>query len=611
MQKSFTALGLLGGILCLYSQEVEWQKDIKSSTQDFLSNVSVTLDQQFLVSGSSIQPPKLSAVSTAGGGFQNNGYDFHLVKLDQNGEEVWEKYFGGKNHDFLTATTATLEGGFLLAGTSLSSGGLDKKGNSFGGSDIWLIKIAENGNEEWQRTIGTRANEEARTVIQSTDLDYFIAGSIDNDPSGYGSKDVWLLKLDKTGKPTKEMVIGGRGLDEVEKMIPTADGGALIGIYSRSGIYSENQNSKSVQSKKGNVQPSVAYLDQREKSAGKSNQKESSENLRNIPRQETFFTDESDTNVVSGSHKNSKTSTNNNSTKTNKHTSTSNPVTRNSYPKDTENYGEGDYWIIKLDKEGNIEWQKNYGGKGDDHIRTLELSETGYFVGGESRSENSGNKTAKSEEGTDVWIIGLDKNGNEQFQKSYTFGNRDILMSLNTIWNSKGKETKGFLLGGYTQAEGKKEKDDETFWMLHIDPNGEEVWRKHIEGESRKKEERLITAQMLGDGTYILAGTSAKELGKENWKIVKLGDQKLQDMIEKQEIRIYPNPVADYCYVEIGMEFKDATINLYDMSGRHLQSTATKNRVTKINTADLLQGAYLITIKTNTNKTANAKLIKK
>ena len=72
------------------AQEVVWQRDIKSSTQDFLSQITTTIDQQYLVTGSSIQSDKLQQ-----GSKQNNGYDFHLVKLNQQGEEVWEKYFSG------------------------------------------------------------------------------------------------------------------------------------------------------------------------------------------------------------------------------------------------------------------------------------------------------------------------------------------------------------------------------------------------------------------------------------------------------------------------------------------------------------------------------------
>jgi hypothetical protein len=514
-------------LLCIpsysYSQNVVWQKDIKSSTQDFLSQVTTTIDQQYLITGSSIQSNKLSAESK-----QNNGYDFHLVKLNQQGEEIWEKYFSGQNHDFLSAAVNTQDGGFILSGTSFSSKGLDKKDDSKGGSDIWLIRINEFGDELWQKTIGGASDEEARAVIQTTDMGFFVAGNVTalrqaQDSKGYGSKDVLIVRLDKNGKELSQLILGGKGLDEIEKMIPTKDGGALLGVYSRSN--------------------------------------------------------------TGGS-------------------------------KNTENYGEGDYWIIKLNKEGKVEWEKNFGGKGDDHLRTLALTSTGYLIGGESRSERSGNKTVSIEEGTDLWLIYLNERGEELWQKSYNFKNRDVLMGMSVLHGSDDRSSKGILLGGYTQAEGKIESDDETFWMLYLDQNGNEQWRKHVKGESRKREERLSDIKLNRDGSIVLAGTSAEELGKENWKIVKLGDSQVDALIEKQDIKIYPNPVSDYVYVEIGFEglregVFEAEITVYDMGGRQLQSLKTKNEVTKINTQNLIQGAYLVTVKTNDNKTANAKLIKK
>jgi len=497
--------------LGLSAQEIVWEKNIKSSTQDFLSQVTTTVDGQYLITGSVIQASKTE-------GKQNNGYDFHLVKLNQQGQEVWEKYFSGNNHDYLSATVATQEGGFLISGTSYSGKSLDKKDDSKGGSDIWLIRLNEFGDELWQKTLGTNVDEEARSVIQTTDLGFFIAGNVQNSSKGYGSKDVLIIKLDKNGKELSQSIFGSKGLDEVEKMIPTRDGGALLGIYSRSDIGGSKQ---------------------------------------------------------------------------------------------TENFGEGDYWIVKLSKDGKVEWEKNYGGKGDDHLRTLALTSTGFLIGGESRSERSGNKTVGIEEGTDLWLISLDEKGQEQWQKSYNFKNRDILMGMSVIHSSDDKTSKGILLGGYTQAEGRIETDDETFWMLYLDGVGNEQWRRYVKGESRKREERLSDIKLNRDGSIILAGTSADELGKENWKIIKLGDKQLDQLIEKQDIKIYPNPVSDYAYVEIGFDFKDADITLYDMGGRQLQNIKTKNRVTKINTQPLIQGAYLIVIKTDTNKTANAKLIKK
>ncbi|MET3538321.1 T9SS type A sorting domain-containing protein [Chryseobacterium limigenitum] len=514
MKKNYFTALLLCASLSVSAQEMIWQRDIKSSTQDFLSQVTTTIDQQYLITGSSIQGDKLQA----GGSKQNNGYDLHLVKLNQQGEQIWEKFFVGNNHDFLSSTVGTQDGGFAVVSTTYSGKSLDKKDDSKGGSDIWLIRLNEFGDELWQKTIGSNADEEARSVIQTTDLGFFVAGNVQNSAKGYGSKDVLIIKLDKNGKELSQSIFGGKGSDEVEKMIPTKDGGALLGIYSRS-------------------------------NAGGS--------------------------------------------------------------KKTENFGEGDYWIIKLSKDGKIEWEKNFGGKGDDHLRTMALTSDGYVIGGESRSERSGNKTVGIEEGTDLWLISLNEKGDELWQKSYNFKNRDILMGMSVLHGSDDKTSKGFLLGGYTQAEGRIEADDEKFWMLYLDQNGNEQWRKHVQGESRKKEERLSDIKLNRDGSIILAGTSAEELGKENWKIIKLGDKQIDQLIVKQDMKIYPNPVSDYTYVEIGFEFKDAEIILYDMSGRQLQSLKTKNKVTKINTQPLIQGAYLVTVKTDTNKTASAKIIKK
>jgi len=516
MKKLYMCALSLCTITGISAQNVLWQKDIKSSAQDFLSQVTTTIDQQYLITGSSIQTDKLQQNSK-----QNNGYDFHLIKLNQQGEQIFEKYFSGNNHDYLSSTVTTQDGGFLITGSSYSGKGLDKKEDSKGGSDIWLIRINEFGDELWQKTLGSSSDEEARAVIQTTDQEFFVAGSVQNSSKGYGSKDVLIIRLDKDGKVLSEQTLGGRGFDEVEKMIPTRDGGVLLGIYSRSSI--------------------------------------------------------------SGAKK-------------------------------TENFGEGDYWIVKLDKNGKVEWEKNFGGKGDDHIRTMALTSNGFIIGGESRSERSGNKTVGLEEGTDLWLISLNERGDEQWQKSYNFKNRDILMGMSVVsgkMEDGSEKSKGILLGGYTQAEGRAETDDETFWMLYLDQNGNEQWRKHVKGESRKREERLSDLKLNRDGSIILAGTSAEELGKENWKIVKLGDKQVDQLIEKYGIKIYPNPVSDYAYVEIGFDFKEADILLYDMSGRQLQSIKTKNRVTKINTQALIQGAYLVTIKTDNNKTANAKLIKK
>ncbi|RRQ46202.1 T9SS type A sorting domain-containing protein [Chryseobacterium sp. SC28] len=538
------------GVVTATAQQTKtlWQKDIQSSTQDFLTTVTSTIDRQILLSGSSINQKRQQL--SIGNQQQNRGYDYHIVKLDQQGNQVWEKYFGGTRHDYLMSSISTQEGGFAILGTSFSSQSGDKKENNLGGSDVWLIRISENGEELWQKTIGTKSNDEASAIVQSSDLGFFVAGNINDNKKLFGSKDVFVSKLDEDGKLKQTTILGGNALDEVIDMIPTPDGGAVLLVYSTSGKTDNMGNADNSTTQNENMIPEIT-------SAVK-----------------TFI------------------------------------------GKSEDNFGSGDYWIIKLDKNINVEWQKTYGGSGDDRPKTVAKTLNGYIVVGESRSQSSGTKKENVKEGTDIWAINFDKSGNEIWQKSYNFGNRDVAMSLDVIRKTNKdnfSEDRGFLLGGYTQAEEKVKSDDEKFWMLYIDVNGKEEWRKYVEGKSKKQQERLVSAKLQSDGTFLLAGTSAQQLGEENWKILKLGDKKLDDLVEKKDIRIYPNPVEDYAYVEIDFELQkgeEAEIRLHDMSGKQVQSIKTKNAVTKINTSSLPQGVYIVTANTS-NKSVNTKIVKK
>jgi hypothetical protein len=436
MKKLIISLGVLA-MGYSYGQKVSWQKNVESGTQDFLSGLAVTVDGQYLVSGSSIQKNQ----NPTAGSNQNKGYDYHILKLDQQGQKVWEKYFSGNQHDYLSSTVSTQEGGFLLTGTSYSSLALDKKDKSNGSSDMWIIKVDENGEEEWQKTIGTRYNEEARSVTQTTDKGFVVAGSTNHPKLGYGSKDVMVVKLDKTGKIISQLILGGKGLDEVEKVIPTTDGGILMGIYSRSGV-AEAQSKSKINSKDLN-------------------------SLNNNSSSNSQSTSTNSNPSTSNNSQSTQNNTNNNSNSSNNQNTTES-YDISFYGKAYSNYGEGDYWIVKLDKNGAVQWEKNFGGSEDDHIRTMALTDSGYIIGGESRSQTSGNKRAKLEEGTDLWLLSLDQDGNEEWQKSYNFKNRDVLMSLNTIKNqstdNQQPTTKGFLIGGYTQSEGKVQSNDETLY---------------------------------------------------------------------------------------------------------------------------------------------------
>ena len=568
MKKFFLVISTLSVSISISAQEVKWQKDISSSTQDFLSGMTATIDRQILLFGSSINQ-KSTALSTDNPA-PNKGYDYHVLKLDQQGNKVWDKYFGGTLHDYLVSAVATQEGGFLLAGTSFSNQSADKKDTNIGGSDVWLVRLDETGEELWQQTLGTKSNDEASSVVQSSDQGFFVAGNISSNKQLFGSKDVFVSKIDKDGKLLRTSILGGKGLDEVQEILPSKDGGSIVLIYSTSGktepIISSGDNTNGA-APAGQVNPNKGH-----ENAG--------------------------INILTFSP----------------HSTT--PAAVQHHAKSEDGFGAGDYWIVKLDKDGNVEWQKTYGGSADDYPKSIALTENGYLIAGESRSNSSGNKQENIEEGTDVWLISIDELGNEIWQKNYSFGNRDVAMSLDVIRKTDKNNfshDNGFLIGGYTQADEKIQTDDEKFWMLYIGTDGKEEWRKYVEGKSRRKEERLVSATLQTDGTYLLAGTSAEQLGEENWKIVKLGSKELENLIDKQEIRIYPNPVSDYAYVEIGFPLQtneEVALYLHDMSGRQVQTFKTRNQVTKINTLTLPQGVYIVTANTQ-SKTVNAKIVKK
>lgn len=230
MKKNYIGAVILLCTLNISAQETLWQRNIPSATQDFLTTMTCTIDRQILLSGSSIQSPS----ANNGQPSTNSGYDYHILKLDQQGSKVWEKYYGGTRHDYLASSIATQEGGTLLAGTSFSNMSGDKKENNLGGSDVWLMRLNENGDEIWQKTLGTKSNDEASSVVQSIDMGFFVAGNINDNKKLFGSKDVFVSKLDKDGKILQTTILGGKYLDEVTDMIPTPDGGAVVLIYSSS-----------------------------------------------------------------------------------------------------------------------------------------------------------------------------------------------------------------------------------------------------------------------------------------------------------------------------------------------------------------------------------------
>ncbi len=124
--------------------------------------------------------------------------DFWIVKLDVNGDLVWQRSLGGSNLDQPFYISSTADGGFIAAGRSWSADG-DVSVNH-GGMDVWVVKLDAAGTLMWQKAMGGNSSEMAYGVCQTTDMGYIIGGDTNSNNNGdvgpnHGGSDFWIIKL--------------------------------------------------------------------------------------------------------------------------------------------------------------------------------------------------------------------------------------------------------------------------------------------------------------------------------------------------------------------------------------------------------------------------------
>ncbi len=175
-----------------------------------------------------------SVVQTSDGGFVACGYtksygsggnDFYLVKVDANGNQLWDRVFGGTADEEAYSMVASDDGGFLIAGATSSFGA--------GSRDIWLIKTDASGNQQWTKTIGGLSSDGARSINKTSDGGYIITGwTFSYGPGAVGN--VWLVKTDSLGNMQWNKFFGGSDVDRGLSVQQTLDGGYIITGYTAS-----------------------------------------------------------------------------------------------------------------------------------------------------------------------------------------------------------------------------------------------------------------------------------------------------------------------------------------------------------------------------------------
>jgi hypothetical protein len=143
--------------------------------------------------------------------------DALLLKVNPRGDVVWGKTYGGLDNDAAMSLQEARDSGFILSGETYSYGA--------GLWDAWLIKTDSNGNEEWNRTYGGSNVDEARSILAIDDEGYLLTGST-SVGSNYS---VLMIKTDPMGVETWKKTYGEtEGWAESYAVQHTEDGGYII-----------------------------------------------------------------------------------------------------------------------------------------------------------------------------------------------------------------------------------------------------------------------------------------------------------------------------------------------------------------------------------------------
>ncbi|MFI5170968.1 MAG: T9SS type A sorting domain-containing protein [Chitinophagales bacterium] len=537
---------------------IVWQNGIGGSGADLLKSIKKTDDGGYIAGGNSTSPISGDKSEICFG-----GTDYWIVKLNGSGVVQWENTIGGTSDDQLNSVFQTTAGGFLLAGSSKSNFGFDKNEMAIDDDylDYWILETDNAGNILWQQTIGGIVDDILVKTFQTADGGIIAAGYSNSDDNEdklepkIGLNDLWIMKLSATGNISWQNVIGGNNQDYFTSIQPTSDNGYIISAFSKSPISGDKTENVVgggtasdywiIKLAPDNCIPIPYYADIDEDLFG------DPLNFRNaceIP--EGFIVNNSDCNDNSTMTNSSKPEIcdgddNNcnglidegigacnpgpsidwqgiiggsagdylecvNSTADGGFIFGGNSWSQMGYDKTENSLGE-DYWIVKTDAAGNVEWDNTISGTGNDDLNYVEQTQDGgYICIGYSWSESGADKT----EGTigfygdaDYWVIKLNAAGNIMWQNTIGGGHTDLGRVIHQL--SDGS----YIIGGDSYSGDDFDKTVPSYdviyrsdyWIIKLNSFNAIVWQSGFGGTG---EDYLADVIPTSDGGFLAAGSS-------------------------------------------------------------------------------------------------------
>jgi len=408
-------------------------------------------------------------------------------------QQTWTKTYGGWSSDEGRTIQQTLDGGYIVAGYTWSFGA--------GHDDVYLIKIDASGDAQWSRTYGGTGEDEGWSVRQTSDSGYIVAGW-----AYFGDGYVYLIKTDASGDTQWTRTYGG-GNDFGYSVQQTSDGGYIVvgGTYSFGAgdcdVYLINTNAS------GDTQWTRTY----------------------------GGTDDDWGNSV---------------------VQTSDGGYIIAGMTASKGAGWADVYLIKTNASGDTQWTRTYGGTDwDEGSSVRQTTDSGYIVAGWTKSFGAG--------GYDVCLIKTNASGDTQWTRTYGGDSDDVGHSVRQT--SDG----GYIVAGYTWSFGAGDCD---VYLIRTNAFGDTQWTRTYGGTGYDWGNSIL--QTL-DGGYIVAGlTNSFGAGDFDVYLIKTDDGGNTGVEEpttprpknsRTALRVQPNPFSSFAVVP-GHEAESFILS--DVSGR-------------------------------------------
>jgi hypothetical protein len=203
---------------------------------EILFDLQLASDGGFVLGGASSSRPFAGKTSPNYG-----DYDFWLVRLDAQGNQLWDRSFGGSGFDGIYGFQQTADGGYILGGISGSPPDGNKTSGHFGSRDFWAVRCDANGNKLWDQSYGGTGTEFWGRARLTTDGGFVMVGTTASGADGnkttphFGGDDVWVVRADAAGNKIWDQTYGGTAWEYPGEILQTPDGGFIVSAWSQSG----------------------------------------------------------------------------------------------------------------------------------------------------------------------------------------------------------------------------------------------------------------------------------------------------------------------------------------------------------------------------------------